>query len=729
MGNEINNLYEFGDFKFDSETTTLWSGDKPVALPPKALELLKLLLQRQGEIVDKQKILDTVWPETFVEEGVLTQNVYTLRRTLGPDEDGNQLIENIARRGYRFTAPVRIAAKSDQPASREIPKLEPHIAGQTLAQSPARPFIFKKTAMLAGLITVAILVGGFGIYKLWRTSSNAEKPTHERMQFHRLTDTGDTAYLAVSPDGAFAAYTRPSGIFLRDLNSSGEIPLKIENAGTFGCLQFSTDSALLYFGSLTESGSPGKVWQVPRFGGLPRLVAENVWSGFSISPNGKAISFVRKFPKENRQTLVIKDLENNTERTLLEKKLPEEFYWNNYPAWSRDGKKLAVVLVTRTEHFQKLVAVDTATGNESDIPTRKFRNVEQVVWQADGNSLIAAASEGTNFQLWKIPFPTGETERITNDLNSYLGISLSADGQKLLSRQRIYYSNIWVGNQPDFNHLEQLTTGTSRNDGLKGLAWIDEKKIAYTTNPEKIRDWNIWSVDSADKTRQQITADNEVQNEYPSVSSDGKSIYFSSNRAQASHIWRVGRDGSGIEQLTTSTTELFPQISADGNWLFYIQKNKDSSTIWKRSLFDSTAQQLTPEGDLSPDTFLALSPDGKRLAFHNLSEKIQSDGRMQNFQIAVIETVDPKEVKFFDLHSTQALVAWSPDGKAFDYLTKAPEGTKLWRQGLEKDSKPEPLMTLQKESIFNFAWSRDGKKLAISRGELLRDVVILTDFN
>ena len=113
MNNEINNLYEFHKFRFNPRTNTLWRDQEVVALPPKALELLKLLLEKQGEVVSKQEIFDTVWADTFVEDGVLTQNIYTLRQTLGTHENGKQLIENLARRGYRLTTPVHLVSSEN----------------------------------------------------------------------------------------------------------------------------------------------------------------------------------------------------------------------------------------------------------------------------------------------------------------------------------------------------------------------------------------------------------------------------------------------------------------------------------------------------------------------------------------------------------------------------------------------------------------------------------------
>jgi DNA-binding winged helix-turn-helix (wHTH) protein len=106
MSIEINNLYSFGGFSFDGRTGKLSRDGKLVLLSPKASGLLKLLLERTGEFVGKDEIFETVWADTFVEDGVLTQNIYTLRKALGDDENGLPLIENKTRLGYRITVPV-----------------------------------------------------------------------------------------------------------------------------------------------------------------------------------------------------------------------------------------------------------------------------------------------------------------------------------------------------------------------------------------------------------------------------------------------------------------------------------------------------------------------------------------------------------------------------------------------------------------------------------------------
>ena len=437
--------------------------------------------------------------------------------------------------------------------------------------------------------------------------------------------------------------------------------------------------------------------------------------------------------------MILKNLETGDESEIAPRRPPEEYYWNNYPAWSADGEKLAVVVTSRTEHLLRLLIIDAESGREEEAKTRKFRNVEQVVWAADGGSFIAAANDGENFQLWRVEYPSGETSRITNDLNSYLGLSITRDGRKLLARQRIYYSNIWTAEQTNLENPRQLTVGTSRNDGLKGLAWLGNERIVYSSNNEKLRDWNLWTIDAADgggNSRRQITFDAETQNEKPTAAPDGQAVYFSSNRVTTAHIWRVESGGENLAQITfdeaaAAATELYPQVSPDGAWLYYIRQASGASAVWRKSLAaaEGRAEKLTDEQRFSPGTFLSLSPDGRFLAFQNLSAGESGAKQAEDFKVAVISVENPSKAKFFRLPPPRQFVKWHPgaaDSSAFDYVVETQEGAQIWRQPLDEAAAPTLILNIPKDGIFNFAWSKDGRRLAVARGQLLRGAVLLT---
>ena len=124
-------LYGFGPYRLDAIERVLLRDGLPVTLPPKDLETLLVLVERAGHIVEKEELLERVWPGVFVEEGNLARHIFNLRQVLGDSPDGRKYIETIPKRGYRFVAAVREdpepaavhlnAAQASEPAPSAIP--------------------------------------------------------------------------------------------------------------------------------------------------------------------------------------------------------------------------------------------------------------------------------------------------------------------------------------------------------------------------------------------------------------------------------------------------------------------------------------------------------------------------------------------------------------------------------------------------------------------------------
>ena len=115
--------YLFEGFRLDPIGKVLFRGDAPVSLTPKTIETLLALVERPGQVVTKEELLRTVWPDAFVEENNLAQHISTLRRVLGEDEGGRQLIETMPKRGYRFVG--RVTRHTDDDAGQPQQASEP----------------------------------------------------------------------------------------------------------------------------------------------------------------------------------------------------------------------------------------------------------------------------------------------------------------------------------------------------------------------------------------------------------------------------------------------------------------------------------------------------------------------------------------------------------------------------------------------------------------------------
>jgi DNA-binding winged helix-turn-helix (wHTH) protein/tetratricopeptide (TPR) repeat protein len=107
MKDDSNCTYEFGPFLVRLDERRLLCDGKQIPLTPKAFDTLLILIQHSGQVLEKKEIMDQIWPDTFVEEATLAQNIFTLRKALGENATGVQYIETIPKRGYRFAEDVK----------------------------------------------------------------------------------------------------------------------------------------------------------------------------------------------------------------------------------------------------------------------------------------------------------------------------------------------------------------------------------------------------------------------------------------------------------------------------------------------------------------------------------------------------------------------------------------------------------------------------------------------
>ena len=129
----------FGSFSLIPARQLLLEAGRPVGVGSRAIELLHILIERQGELVSEEELIARVWPNTFVDQGSLSVHIAALRRVLGEGRDGNRYIANVSGRGYRFVAPVSFAEMpssssapnvADEP-THNLPPLIGHIVGRT----------------------------------------------------------------------------------------------------------------------------------------------------------------------------------------------------------------------------------------------------------------------------------------------------------------------------------------------------------------------------------------------------------------------------------------------------------------------------------------------------------------------------------------------------------------------------------------------------------------------
>jgi TolB-like protein/DNA-binding winged helix-turn-helix (wHTH) protein/Tfp pilus assembly protein PilF len=167
---EGKHFYEFGPFRLDPAERSLLRDGKAVPLTPKAFELLVLLVENRGHLLKKDELIERVWPNTFVEEANLAQNVSALRKALDDKNGGAQYIETVPKGGYRFTA----AVGDHNPAARvESPAAEP--LSSRPASRVARRYVFAFLAIAAVAVTLLLAFQRGLLRRRWSGAASAPR--------------------------------------------------------------------------------------------------------------------------------------------------------------------------------------------------------------------------------------------------------------------------------------------------------------------------------------------------------------------------------------------------------------------------------------------------------------------------------------------------------------------------------------------------------------------------
>lgn len=584
-----------------------------------------------------------------------------------------------------------------------------------------------KTGAIAILATIVLVLAaaGFGFYRfLTRTPPPGR---FQSMKITRLTNSGKAIDAAISPDGNYLVYILSSAgqqsLWIRQVSTANDkLILAPSSVGFFGVV-FSPDGNDLYY-SVKANLDAGTLYRVPVLGGTPVKILERIDSQVSFSPDGKRMVLMRgNFPHLGESALVIANSDGTNERTLVVRKTPERFspIFFTGPSWSPDDQLIAASVGTIGSMSQiKIFRVED--GTEQRLTSDKWLFTGRVQWLPDMSGLLFIAGDHAGFsQLWFQSYPDGTVRRVTNDLNTYRAISLTADGTRLSTIQSSGLINVWVAPEGDAKRAVQLPTGNVGfyAAGGSNLSWAPDGRLAFVSTESGVQD--IWLMDSDGGNRKQLTS-NSGQNVTPVASPDGRYIIFVSMRAGARSIWRVNLDGSNPQKLTDGPNDVLPAISPDSKWVIYASLVGAVPTLLKVGIDGGNAVKLTNKVAVGP----TVSPDGQYIAyFYPESE----DPFAPPNRIAIIPFAGGEPVKTFSFQQSgtiSPLGQWSSDGRSILYPVSSNNVTNIWSQPLH-GGPPKQVTDFKDSLMTGFAWSSDGKQLACTRGILLRDAVLISE--
>jgi DNA-binding winged helix-turn-helix (wHTH) protein/Tol biopolymer transport system component len=661
---EPNCLIRFGVFEVDPRTGELRSKGSRVKLQDQPLQILLALLEKSGEVVTREELRAKLWPaDTFVDfDHGLNAAVKRLRDALGESAEKPIFIETLARRGYRFIAPVDGG-------------FAPSGIGVAAAPEKSKSSFFRSWIAVAALLSTTVIA--VLVWALWQNSSPRQEAVERRLTANSFENSVSSG--AASRDGAYVAYADYTGIYLKLIRTGETHPVPLPpNFAARVDDWFPDDSHLL----VSRLEQPGKtsLWSISVFGGAPRQLADDA-SGGALSPDGSHIAFHRgdltwgdvwgreEWVMRSDGTDVVKVAAARSDDSKV-----------GTPTWSPDGKRIAYVRTNFAYHAPSS-SIELNEWQKASAQTlfSDGRLTPALHWLRDGR-LIYALSEGRDSGLWMVSLEQSRTiseppKRMTRGPGWILHVSGSTDGKVVTFLRGSFSPSVYIG---------KLTARASHLLANKRLTLDENENSPYAWTP------------------------------------DSKAVLFTSDRNGTFEIFRQSIDQPLPEGLVSSAEQLSqPRLTPDGSEIVYISTPKSASPETPSSIFAIPIGGGTPRLVLKdfkiwnvqcarlPSTLCLYS-----ITKGNTAETFRFDPR--NGKRAAPPEIDP-----------DCNWSLSPDGSQRAIIDLVPNQGKI-RLRATSTGEARDLIVKGWNGFQNIDWSADGKSLLVAiPGSDNRDSVLL----
>jgi len=737
MNGEEKHFYQFDSFRLDVAERQLLKDGVPVPLTPKAFDVLVALVERNGHLVEKDELLQLVWSDSFVEEANVARIVHTLRKVLGADKNGNKFIETVPKRGYRFVAVVRgeenefadfFNPQSETIDAKPKSEIEPTNENDFAREAeltkdfPVEEKIQKRIWLQAisafTLIGFVIIIGGSLLN--FSDIKSRNNLNFEQMRQTRLTQSGDVYGPNISPDGQYLAYAKiddgaKRGLNLRQIATGQVLELLPPRPDVnFWAGKFSPDSNYFYYVE-SKRNDFGTLYRIPSLGGQPQKLIDFVNGGVTVSPDGNQIAFVRTNKQAGITSIIVINYDGSNEQTIATINT-DSIYWSL--DWSPDGSTIAYVINRHEPQNNSwyVAEIPTGSGAERRIGEPRSSQIINARSLPDRKGLIVnAIDQKTKLpQIYYWSYPDGAERRVTNDLNDYFGFTITADGKSIVSQRSEHNRQIWLASDGDAKQARQLTFKNGQH--FDAVSWLSDDTLVFDTDENSSYDnYNIWRLKIGDSEPQPLTT-GAGNNTLPVAAPDGKTIAFVSSRSGKPQIWRINADGTQPTQVTDLDFDIFTlQFSPDGQTLYFKSSIGGTGRLMRVSINGGEAVSIS-DADIYK---WAISPDGRKLAYSTLDPDAQK-------VVTRIRPIDEDRTeKVLDI-KPETYLQWAKDGQALYFNLAADDAKNVWRQSLSEETEPRQITNFDKEKIFRFAASPDGKTLACIRYTVTFDAVMLS---
>jgi eukaryotic-like serine/threonine-protein kinase len=667
MSKSERRLYEFGDFRLDASERLLSRRGATVPLTPKAVDLLLALVEQPGRLLDKEILLKTVWPDTFVEENNLADNIFKLRRVLGDGENGSRFIETIPKRGYRFVADVRAIGPLTEHRPDQVQQREPSV--------PVRASNTRRPVSVRWLVAVAIIlfVIALGVGYVRR---GTPEPPQIRKASLLPPENASFGDIALSPDGKWLAFTAATGsrvrLWVRSL--AGDEATPVESTDGASHPFWSPDSRFVGFFASAKlkkvelgggvpatlcqaSAGTGGTWNregvilftvlgVPQIsrvlasGGMPEVVLRadsgqtDLHEPFFL-PDGRRFLYLAISSNKDARGVYVGSLDGRLRQHVLEHDSNAIFVTSHptdarrgYLMFGREGGLVAQAFDTDTLRLSGEAApiaarVGTVQGGSLSYRRRNFT--------ASANGLLVYdphTDRQRSQMLWVDRH--GKALQTLTQLDNVSVPSLSPDESRIVVARKDLATNnndLWLTDALGDNPVKfTFDLGSD----LLGLWSPDSQCIVWTST--RNGSFDLYEKEVSSKGQDTLLLRSELPKFPLDWSRDGRYLLYRQIGPQTNHdifVLPTSGDRKPFPYLQTPAMENGGAFSPDGRWIAYASDESGRVEVYVESFpTHSGKRQISPAGGAGP----RWRADGKELYYYSpdgrlMAVSVTGDGR------------------------------------------------------------------------------------------------------
>jgi len=648
-------IYEFGRFRLELSEHVLLRDGHPVPLTPKNFDVLRVLVQNGGHLVEKERLLKEVWPDSFVEEGALNRSVSILRKALGEGPSGPKFIETIPKRGYRFVATFRECLDGSstftiEPAGRTVVGLEAaHADSRPRPNASAAPAAPGRISKLAAWTTAALLAASalsYAVLGLRQPATYA--PTAVAPAHRQVSSRGKESAPTLSPDGRRIAYvsdeTPEKRLMVQEL--AGGQPLAVLTAPELGHLRWSPDGSELILWA-RGSGKDG-VYIMPQLGGTPRRIAGGQYIA-CWSPDGSTIAVANFFTG----TIWFLNKHGQQQRTVS----LQGAHWS---IWDIDWSAANGLLTFVSSDYQGRFTIWTIQpdGNHQKPVVVETTEIPSARWAPRGDAIYYFRRLNQTVSLYKTTLQRDRESReavaqtLITGLEADRSFAVSADGTRLVYARAPYHSNLWMLEVGDGKNQTTATTALTQGTSLIERPRVspDGTSIVFNIGHEGLA--NLYTMPITGGPSKQLTFDSfSVGGAW---SADGTRIAFASTRSGKPGVWTVNAGGGIPTALSSSDlSDSFDVAWSPGSQILYQQAG--NRNYYELDPLTGKGRPFITDSSVGWIFSPVYSPDRRKIAvFWN---------HPPNRGIWVIDTEGHETPVYMTAAFTRP-VGWSADGSA-----------------------------------------------------------------